>query len=1028
MISKQSLNDNLRLKKPLFLLLIFLFITGSLLAQSGSVDLTFNASVSTDMTSVTASSPNIALQPDGKVLVFGNFQNVNGAPANKIVRLNSDGSADNSFSCVCTNFTNVKSVLVQPDGKIIIAGDYIAPGASFGYSPRIARLNADGSVDATFTSPFNSYQGGLVSYYVELWDIQADGKIFVTLFAGGQGGSGKTLYRLNTDGSIDNSFPSIFFGTGSMIASNLYKLKVLPDGKIMMSASHNFGPIFRLNPDGTKDNSFESPILTGGNPNVSANIGDFEFQSDGKIVISGSFVTVNGVPRQYLARLNPNGSLDQTFQNTNPAVISGGEIEVLSNNKILVKTLEGAPNSVAPYFFRLNADGSADNTFTAAATPVNWRVDGQDRIVFTTAVIENGNPLAKVRRMNANGSLDDTFVSPVFGFAGEVTTLARQSDGKILIGGVFNRVDGVTRRGLARVNPDGSLDNTFNAGSGVNNVPINVIVVQPDGKILIGGYFDVYNGTPGKAIFRLNSDGSLDTTFTATPTTPTGASEVKTIALQADGKILIGGDFTQVNGVSRTGIARLNADGSLDNSFNPLFGSPRIYSILPQSDGTIMVGGTFGGVNGFNRTNFVRLNADGSLDTSFNAGSIAAVLQILRQTDGKYLVLSNSILRRNADGSADSSFNSPTLGTVSRMLLQPDGNIIVVGNFSQVGTFTRNNIARLRTDGALDTLFFPIGSDRKINDIIAQPDGKLIIGGSFSSFENVPRSAIARITPPSFRRIVNFDYDGDGRADVSVFRPSENKWYVLRSSDGVVMQQVFAIAGDVPVPSDYDGDGKTDIAIYRPSSADWWSLSTVNGNQSYAHWGEAGVIARPSDFDGDGKSDYIFFLPANSTWYRFGSSVGASYVTFGLSGDKPITGDFDGDGKSDVAIYRPSTGDWWWKSSIDGVQRATHWGISTDIPAPADYDADGKTDFAVYRPSNGTWYIYNSSTNSSTIMNFGIAEDKPVAADYDGDGKADIAVFRPSTGVWYLMRTTTGFTAQQFGVSSDIPTEYAFVP
>jgi uncharacterized delta-60 repeat protein len=1007
-------------RKFLFLTLTILFCAAALFAQGGSVDLSFNASVSKDLSPSEAVDLKIALQPDGKIIVFGRFETVNGVQKAKVVRLSSDGSVDASFNCACNNFTVVTSVVIQPDGKLVIGGYF--QESPFGTSSRLARLNPDGSRDNSFVSPFSD-TGGLNSYATYVLDIQADGKLFVYYTTAGQFGFNAFLYRLNPNGSFDNTFATMNFFSGS----SLSRLQVLPSGKIMMSGNHNFGTIFRVNPDGTKDTTFESPSMVSSLPMSGPSVNDFAFQSNGKIVITGNFSSINGVSRLYMARLNPDGSLDLTYQNTHSAITLGTTVEVLSNDKILIRTGEGAPNSQFPYFFRLNPDGTDNGSFTAS--PKQWRVDAQDRVVYSYA----GTWSSFVGRINADGSVDNSFTSPFFGYVGEVTAVARQTDGKIIIGGIFNRVNGIEQGGISRLNSDGSLDATFNIGSGNSgiwgaNAQINAIAVQADGKILIGGTFLSYNGSNRQYLARLNADGSWDGAFNAIVN-----DAVNAIALQTDGKILIGGTFTSINSTNRPGLARINSDGSLDSGFNPIMSAATVYTILVQTDGKIMVGGAFSGVNGFNRQNLVRFNADSSLDAGFNAGSIAGVFHVLRQTDGKYLALhTTSVTRRNADGSLDGSFTFPTtnnaIAALKRMLLQSDGSIVLVGSFAQIGGVFRNNIARLRSNGTIDTAFFPVGADRRINDIVAQPDGKFIVGGAFKNIENVSRAAIARITAAIARRIINFDYDGDGKSDISVFRPSENKWYVLKSSNGQVVQQVFAIAGDVPVPADFDGDGKTDFAIYRASSGDWWYLSSLNGTQGFADWGEPGVIPRPSDFDGDGKADYIFFLPANSTWYRYGTLAGASFVTFGLSGDKPVTGDFDGDGKSDVAIYRPSDGNWWWQSSVDNVQRATHWGISTDIPAPADFDGDGKTDFCVYRPSTGTWYIYNSATNSSTILNFGISEDKPVPADYDGDGRADIAVFRPSTGTWYLMKSTEGFAALQFGVSTDIPTENAFVP
>jgi uncharacterized delta-60 repeat protein len=984
--NQNLLNNNLR--RIFILFVISLFFVSSIIAQNvSSVDLSFDTALSRNQAPSLFAAANVVIQPDGKILLFGNFNNVNAKSINKIARLNSDGTVDNSFFCSCEGFQSINSAVVQPDGKIVIGGDF--------YGRRLARLNSDGSIDGSFNAVLDS-----VVYSVTVWAVQPDGKVIASTLQPNSINVFTVVRRFNTDGSVDNSFSPVTFS--GFQNEFLYMVKLLPDGKILISGKHSFGNIFRVNSDGTRDTSFEAPVFTG----AITYITDFGVQSTGKIVIIGSWDTINGLNRPTFARLNTDGSVDTKFMG---GVQTGERLAILSGDRILV---EGS--------VRLNANGTPDNTYSPAYTFTKWAVDSLERVVFIGTFVENAETNTRIGRMNADGSSDGTFNFGIVGVSGEATALAVQPDGKILIAGFFNRVNGVQRKDFTRVNSNGSTDLGFNLGSVLvsGSVFFREIVVQPDGKILVDKE-------------RFNSDGSFDASYN-----PTIDNEVLSVALQPDGKILLGGNFTSVNGSSRSGLARLNSNGSLDASFNPMLGNASIYALLVQADGKIMVGGTFSGINGFNRSNLSRLNADGSLDTSFNAGSIGSILQVERLSDGKYFVISNgALLRRNSDGTADASFPAPATqlngssnGFIRRFLVQPDGNIVIGGEFTKVNSSFRNNITRLRPNGRVDLLFFPKGANGRINDIIAQPDGKLIVGGDFSTFENVPRSGVARLTPAPFRLVTMFDYDGDGKADISVFRPSENKWYVLRSSDSGVTQQVFAISGDVTVPADYDGDGTTDFAIFRPSSNDWWSLYSSNNVQAYAHWGQNGAIPRPSDFDGDGRADYIYFLPSNSTWYRYGSNSPVSVVTFGLTGDKPVTGDFDGDGKTDVAIFRPSTGDWWWQSSVDNVQRATHWGISTDLPAPADYDGDGKTDFAVFRPSEGNWYVFNSSDFSYTILHWGIAEDKPVAADYDGDGRADIAVFRPSTGVWYLLQSTAGFTELPFGVSTDIPTPNSFVP
>ncbi len=270
------------------------------------------------------------------------------------------------------------------------------------------------------------------------------------------------------------------------------------------------------------------------------------------------------------------------------------------------------------------------------------------------------------------------------------------------------------------------------------------------------------------------------------------------------------------------------------------------------------------------------------------------------------------------------------------------------------------------------------------------------------------------------------DFDGDGRTDVSVYRPDTGSWYVLKSSNSAFSAVAFGTNTDIPAPGDYDGDGKTDTAVFRPAEGTWYIL-TKAGFLTVRQFGANGDIPAPADYNRDGKTDIAVFRPSNGFWYIANSDSRGTFtfVQFGQSGDKPAQGDYDGDGRSDIAVWRASTGSWYYLRSSDGTFVGVAFGISTDLPAQGDYDGDGKADFAVFR--SGMWYLLQS-TNGFSAVQFGANGDLPVTGDFDGDNKSDIAVFRPSNGGWYLLQTTNGFNGIAFGTSTDKPIPNAYLP
>ncbi len=328
------------------------------------------------------------------------------------------------------------------------------------------------------------------------------------------------------------------------------------------------------------------------------------------------------------------------------------------------------------------------------------------------------------------------------------------------LGGSFTLYNGTAANRIIRLNNDGSVDATFAYGTGFDN-SVRTIAIQSDGKILVGGDFGGYNFFASPYIIRLNTDGSVDLTFVV------GAgfnNIVRTIAVQSDGKILVGGDFTLYKGVAANRIIRLNTDGSKDNTFNFLGGSfdAAVNTIAIQTDGKILVGGNFTAYNGTGATRIIRLNTGGSIDNTFvyGIGFSNPVQTFAIQSNGQIIVggefqfydgvAYNFIVRLNSNGSVDSNWTNQGFDSfVYSLLLQSNGQILCGGSFQFYNIITPcNGIARLNNDGTFDTSWnIGSGFDAAVNNV-SYPTGStssILVGGLFTTFNGQTANRIANL-------------------------------------------------------------------------------------------------------------------------------------------------------------------------------------------------------------------------------------------------------------------------------------------
>ncbi len=831
----------------------------------GSVDMPFNPVADGSVSS-------IAMQADGKIVVAGGFTTLGGQARTNIGRLLADGGVDSAFNPGTDGW--VSSVALQADGKILIGGGFtMVAGQPRNY---IGRLNADGTLDTGFNPAIGPSYGSINSLAV-----QADGKILVSGSFGTIGGQPRNnIGRLNADGSVDMTFNPGDVGSVSCIV-------LQTDGRILLSgyftslgglARNNIG---RLNADGSVDLNF--------NPTADGSVSSMAVQPDGKILVGGYFSTLGGQPRTNFGRLNNTGPATHNLSydgstllwqrgGTSPEVwrtafevttnslnwislgagtrvpggwqLSGASLPAASTVRARGFANSGYQNSSSwfledywgdvlaayqPLSRTNNAGTTAAFSIVAGGTgplQYQWFKDGvalsdggavsgaQAAILTLNSVLKANEGNYTVLITNASSRVTSavarlTVVDPFINSQPTNQLAELHGDATLSVGAagtalkyqwfkgglplaaavnsalsftnlqladaghysvvVSNQFGSVTSSVVALTVNGATTDPTFNPGA---DSVIDSMAIQPDGKILVGGNFTTFGGQTRNRIGRLNDDGTLDMTFN-----PGTDGEVLSLAVQTDGKILVGGVFLALNGRYIYGLGRLNSDGTLDTSFNPAAGTG-VYSLVIQPDEKILVGGGFYSLGGQPRSYIGRLNANGTLDTGFNPDANSSVLSMAIQADGKILIGGHFTIlqgqdryylgRLNPNGTLDTTFNPGADGPVQSLAVQADGKILVGGYFTTLAGQPRNNLGRLNADGSLDTAF-RVGTDGAVSSIALQANGKILVGGGFSTLGGSIRTNLARL-------------NADGSVDLN-FNPIAEGWVstVGLQADGEIL-------------------------------------------------------------------------------------------------------------------------------------------------------------------------------------------------------------------------------------------------
>ncbi len=639
--------------------------------------------------------------PGGHLLIAGEFTDFNGQPAlDYLVRTTIDGAPDGTF---LPGFSDhVLDVVVLPNSQVVAVGRFTQVNGQA--RNHVARLNADGSLDSGFA----------VNTDDEVYAIarQADGRLLLGgRFTQVNGSAINRLVRLLPDGSVDGSFDI----GGGFADGTVRSVLVQKDGRIVVGGSFSefngqvIANLVRLHPNGDLDDSLSSVANGGANQVVRS----LHQQSDDKLLVAGQFTAINGVSQAYLSRFNVDGSFDAGFQpNINSSVLS---VTQLQGGDVLI--------------------GGA----------------------FTSV---NGSNARLVTVLRLNGTLDSAFSQAAPTINGLVYSAMEQADGEVLLGGIFQSVNDPSIENLTRLTRHGHLDTDMDIGVFGNlGSHINALAINSADETFVGGFFNFAGGLGHQNLFKIAADGAVDGGFTASTD-----GVVNGLATQYDAtglftRVLVVGDFTQINGSSRGNIGRLLNSGALDGSFlADVNGRVDAVAVLP--DRRILIGGLFDHVNLMPRNNLALLAPDGALVNAFNVDVNSAVNSVAVTPDGRLIIGGvftqvNGVNREKiaelllvGDQGFVTAFDPSPDGNITALMPQSDGRIWVGGTFDQIAGGARRGLARLLANGGLDgSVDVPLNTSGHVRSFALQANGKMIIAGQFNSVEGQPRNRVARLSP-----------------------------------------------------------------------------------------------------------------------------------------------------------------------------------------------------------------------------------------------------------------------------------------